>query len=99
MQMMDDTAIAAQGIQAAGFIDCVSHALAAHVRGEMLVEPKRMQLAASGAYAIGTHGIWTGRDLAFFHNLVGLDRETVKGARSTYRSAQCCSALATRCRC
>lgn len=88
MQMMDDTAIAAQGIQAAGFIDCVSQALAAHVRGEMLVEPKRMQLAASGAYAIGTHGIWAGRDLAFFHNLVGLDRETVKGARSTYRSAQ-----------
>lgn len=88
MQVMDDAAIAALGVQAAGFTTSVSLALAAHAGGGMLVEPKRMQLAVSGAYAIGTHGIWAGRDLAFFHNLVGLDREPVKGARSTYRSAQ-----------
>jgi len=85
---MDDVAIAARGVRAADLAASVSQALAAHARGEMLVEPKRMQLAASSAYAIGTHGIWAGRDLAFFHNLVGLDREPVKGGRSTYRSAQ-----------
>ena len=88
MQVMDDAAIAARGVRAADLAGPVSLALAAHARGEMLVEPKRMLLAASGAYAIATHGIWGGRDLAFFHNLVGLDREPVKGGRSTYRSAQ-----------
>src|SRR5690606_25917490 len=88
MQVMDDAAIAALGVQAAGFTTSVSLALAAHAGGGMLVEPKRMQLAGSGAYAIGTHGLWQQQDRAFFHNLVGLDREPVKGARSTYRSAQ-----------
>lgn len=88
MHVMDDAAIAGLGLQAADLVEPVSWALAAHARGELLVEPKRMQLAASGAYAIGTHGIWGNRDLAFFHNLVGLDREPVKGQRSTYRSAQ-----------
>ncbi|WP_454015005.1 hypothetical protein [Aquamicrobium terrae] len=88
MQVMDDAAIASLGVEAADLAASVSLALAAHSRGEMLVEPKRMQLAASGAYAIGTHGIWARRELAFFHNLVGLDREPVKGGRSTYRSAQ-----------
>lgn len=88
MHLMDDMAVAALGVQAADLAASVSLAMVAHARGEMLVEPKRMQLAASGAYAIGTHGIWAGRDLAFFHNLVGLDREPVKGGRSTYRSAQ-----------
>lgn len=88
MQVMDDAAIAALGVRPADLVRPVSLALAAHATGGMQVEPKRMQIAPSGAYAIGTHGIWGERDLAFFHNLVGLDREPVKGARSTYRSAQ-----------
>ena len=88
MLVMDDAAIAALGVRAIDLAGPVSRALAAHALGEMLVEPKRMQLAASGAYAIGTHGLWQEQDRAFFHNLVGLDREPVKGARSTYRSAQ-----------
>ena len=88
MQVLDDAAIAARNVNAADLAGPVSLALSARARGEMLVEPKRMLLDASGAYAIATHGIWGGRDLAFFHNLVGLDREPVKGGRSTYRSAQ-----------
>jgi len=88
MHVIDDKAIARAGIHASDLVEPVSLALAAHAKGEMVVEPKHMLIAKTGAYAIGTHGIWGNRDLTFFHNLVGLDREPVKGQRSTYRSSQ-----------
>jgi ornithine cyclodeaminase/alanine dehydrogenase-like protein (mu-crystallin family) len=88
MHNLDDAALAALGLDAFDYIELVSDALVAHFRHDIAVLPKRMQTAASGAYTMAAQGMWLSRDLALFHNLVGLDREVTPGQPSTYRSAQ-----------
>lgn len=88
MHTLDDAALAALGLDAFDYIELVSEALVAHVRDNITVLPKRVQTAASGAYTMAAQGMWLSRDIALFHNLVGLDREVAPGQPSTYRSAQ-----------
>lgn len=88
MKVFDDAALAELGLEAFDFIDTVSEALRAHFTGDLPTIPKQMQITPAGAFAVGTQGMWVSRDLAFFHNLVGLDKVAVRGAPSIYRSAQ-----------
>src|SRR5690554_6391139 len=88
MHVIDDRAVARAGIHASDLVEPVSLELAAHANGDMVVEPKHMLIAKTGAYAIGTHGIWGNRDLTFFHNLVGLELLPVKCERTSYRSSR-----------
>lgn len=88
MHNLDDAALAALGLDAFDYLDPVCDALVGHFRDDVTVLPKRMQTASSGAYTMAAQGMWLSRDIALFHNLVGLDKELVPGRPSTYRSAQ-----------
>lgn len=94
MRVFDEAAVNALGLHDAGFLDEVRHAMLAHRRGELRSEPKRTLVSSEGAYATGTHGLWPRRNLAFFHNLVGLEH-TAPGAAvgAGYRSIQTLFAL------
>lgn len=88
MKIFDDAALAELGLDGFSFVETVSDALKANFRGDLPAIPKQMQLTPAGAFAVSTQGMWVSRDMAFFHNLVGLDKVAVRGAPSIYRSAQ-----------
>jgi hypothetical protein len=88
MLVFDDATIHGLDLQEAGFLDAATRALVAHRNGELLAEPKRTLTSTAGAYATGTHGLWPQRRLAFFHNLVGLERSVPGTQGSGYRSVQ-----------
>ena len=86
MHILDDTVLAGLGLDAFDFIDAVSAALVAHHRNDLIVLPKRMQTIA-GAYAMDTQGMWSSRDMALFHNLVGQDSAGYRSAQVLFRSS------------
>jgi hypothetical protein len=83
MHVFDDIALADLGLDTFDFVDAVSAALMAHHHHDLTVLPKRMQSTASGAYAMDTQGMWLSRDMAVFHNLVGLDKPAIVRRRSS----------------
>lgn len=88
MLVFDDATINALDLHEAGFLECVKQALVAQRQGELLSEPKRTLISPACAYATGTHGLWPQRRLAFFHNLVGLERSAPGTQGPGYRSIQ-----------